>query len=1147
MPAILSRPRESPKKILGDNAWAADLYEKANLYHRAIDLVADSNTADGGEENKRRLAALHKCGGNLLEAARLYEELGDYCEAAPIYEELELYGKALDCLEKTGKAESDHVAELCCKCGRAEEAVEFLLQSGQIQDIERAKKLAADYHLPELEQKASELLDEILNGRLEVARGLVASVDAELEETYSPVLGIDFGTTNSVCAIFDKKSRCAEIVPVPGSEDGWCEPSCWGLDGQGVPLHGEAARRHALVHPEDVVFCSKRLLGAAHSEVLLRGRKYRPEEIAASVIDHVRKNALDHLQAWRRNRLEELLRQRRIPLPGGALDKLISETRPETLFRKAVFTVPAFYDSARKQATRTAAEIAGVEVVRLMHEPTAAAVKRFIGAVSGLSETNVAVVDLGGGTLDLSFMGISNGVFEVKSVYGNIRLGGKDIDDLLLAHAMEDIKSRYDVDLSGPGHAGEIARLRDGCENLKIQLSSLSDYAMVLPHFLDLPEYRLDLTREKLESIIRPFLSKFRATLEKAVAEAKTSGYMPDRVVLVGNATRMPAVAKSVSEVFGMDVKASSDAGTIVAAGAALQGAVLSGNFSALLLDVVPYSLNIVVKDRESGKQVCKKMIERNATIPLRKSDVFTTASDNQTVARIEINQGESASPEENYPLGSVELRGIPPAKAGAAKIAIAYDIGVDCILEVTAKEEVTGKTVSARVDNSVVLNPEERSALQSYFANSKKAALVRSRRSDFFRSVQDLLLGFDEVQKRMERENDEFSTLFQERVVRHPEWYQASKETFDAIQEIFLSRDDLLRKGTRILDQAASIKHHLVTKTWKDVQDSDALHFLENAERDLKRMLVEFQKEVMAKIERWSHALRGMQPDAEKMSLAEAARALMDSGNHRRAKQLWLRMLAENGSNPEAYRMLLRCDVKLGEFRGYREDHRRYGLAQGLSYPDFNALDDYLSSVRDSVFLVACPSGGGMATGTAFAVGKHWLATCRHVVEEASADNVRIVGNGRDLQALDVKLGSRHDIALIRIAEEVPPLRLGEFPAASPGESVLAIGFPKPDSMSFEENLSISRGVINSVRQAKDGRMIFMDAKIAGGNSGGPLMNGLGEVIGINTFVIRHFTREKDVSFTDFEQPVAVPIWLMRNWIETMIDLDQNREVGET
>lgn len=1121
------------EEILKDAPWAAELYEKANLYHRAIALVEGSDAPDDGGEIKRKLAALHKNGGNLLEAARLYEELRDYREAAPIYEELELYGKALDCLEKSGDADTDRLVELRCKCGRAEEAVELLLRSGQIPDIERAKKLSADYHLPELEQKASALLEKIQNGSLEEARGLVAAVDAELVETYAPILGIDFGTTNSVCALFNKKSRSTEIVPVPGSEDGWCEPSCWGLDGQGVPLNGEAARRHALLHPEDVVFCSKRLLGEKHSEVLLRGRKYRPEEIAASVIDHVRQNALDHLQAWRRNCLEGQLRQRRMPLPSDVLDKLIAESRPENLFRKAVLTVPAFYDSARKQATRTAAEIAGIEVVRLMHEPTAAAVKRFIGK-TGPHYASVAVVDLGGGTLDLSFMEIGDGVYDVKSVYGNIRLGGKDIDDLLLAHALKDIKTRYNVDLSDPRHESDLARLRDGCENLKIQLSLLSDYAMALPHFLGLPEYRLDLTREKLESVIQPFLQKLRETLEKAVADAKSNATRPDQVVLVGNATRMPAVARLVSSVFGMDVKASPDAGTIVAAGAALQGAVLSGNISLLLLDVVPYSLNIVVKDRESGKQVCQKMIERNTTIPTRKADVFSTASDNQTIARIEINQGESASPEENCPLGSVELRDIPPAKAGESKITVTYDIGVDCILEVTAKEEATGKIVSARVENSVMLGPGERATLQSYFADRKQAALTRKRRDNALQSVQELLLGFEEAQKRSERENDDFSALFQERVERHPGWFKASKETFDAIQEMFLGKDDLQRKGTRILDQTASIRHHLGTKAWKDMQDGEAIRFLGKTEGDLKRMIEEFQKEVLAKRESWIHALRGMQPDADKLSPADAARALMDSGDHRQAKTLWKRLLAENGRDPEAYRMLLRCDVKLGEFRDYREDHRKYGSAQGVVYPDFDALDGYLASIRDSVFLVACPSGGGVGTGTAFAVGNHWLATCRHVVGEAPAETIRIVGHGRELRALDVKLGSKHDIALIRVAEEVSPLRLGEFPAASPGESVLAIGFPKPDSMSFEENLSVSRGVVNSVRQAKNGRLIYMDAKIAGGNSGGPLLNGLGEVIGVNTFIIRHFTRDNGVAFTDFEQPVAVPTWLMRNWIET-------------
>ena len=178
------------------------------------------------------------------------------------------------------------------------------------------------------------------------------------------------------------------------------------------------------------------------------------------------------------------------------------------------------------------------------------------------------------------------------------------------------------------------------------------------------------------------------------------------------------------------------------------------------------------------------------------------------------------------------------------------------------------------------------------------------------------------------------------------------------------------------------------------------------------------------------------------------------------------------------------------------------------------------------------------ISTGTAFAIGKHWLATCRHVVEDAIPGGIQIFGNGRELSALETKQSMGHDIALIRVAEEVSPLRLGEFPTASPGESILAVGFPQPDSLSFEENLSISRGVINSVRFAKEGRMIFMDAKIAGGNSGGPLLNSLGEVIGINTFILRRFNKDSSgATYMDFEQPVAIPIWQMRNWIEQNMD----------
>ena len=406
------------EEVLKDYQWAAELYEKANLYHRAIALVSKDNTSGDDLEVKRKLASLHKNGGNLVEAAHLYEELQEYLEAASIYEELEQYRKALECYWKTGEAGREHVIELSCKCGRAEDAVNLLLESNVVTDVERAKNLARNYQLPELEQKAAEILEKLQNGCIDKARECLVEVDKELKETYSPYLGIDFGTTNSVGALFNKKNQTTEIIPVPGSSDGYCEPSCWGVDEQGNYLYGEAARRYGILHAGHVVCFSKRVLGVRNSDVTLQGRKYRPEEIAALIIDHVRQNALVYLQEWRRNRLVEMLHQKQLSLSKEALNQLVEENKPNELLQKAILTVPAFYDSARKQATRTAAEIAGVEVVRLIHEPTAAAIKYFLGKNASKDETKAVVVDLGGGTLDLSFMEIGDGVTKSKVLTG---------------------------------------------------------------------------------------------------------------------------------------------------------------------------------------------------------------------------------------------------------------------------------------------------------------------------------------------------------------------------------------------------------------------------------------------------------------------------------------------------------------------------------------------------------------------------------------------------------------------------------------------------------------------------------------------------------------------------------------------------------
>lgn len=1121
------------EEILKDYSWAIDLYEKANLYHLAIAIASKTDILKNDNEIKRKLAGLHKRGGNLLEAAKLYEELQEYDEAAPIYEELEQYKKALACYWKLGDAGREHVIDLSCKCGLAKDACELLLASNKIADIERAIGIAKTYQLPRQEQKAKEILSRLQHGCIKEAKALIGKIDDELSETYSPILGIDFGTTNSVGAVYNKKTHTTEIIPAPGSSDGVCEPSCWGIDEQGNILYGEAARRHGIVNAGDVVFCSKRMLGGNKNAITLKGRKYRPEEIAAAIIDHVAQNAINYLQSWRENRLRELLSQRNMSLSKESTCRLIEETKPKDLFKKTVLTVPAFYDNNRKQATRIAAEIAGLEVVRLMHEPTAAALKHFIG--KSTNNQKVVVVDLGGGTLDLSFLEIGDGVYDVVSVNGDIQLGGKDIDDLLVDYAINDIGTRYNIDLKDKKYTNDCARLRDGCENLKIQLSATSKYTMVLPYFLNITEYQLDLTRQQLESIIQPFLSKFQSVLKKAFAEEKANGFCPEQVVLVGNATRMPAIERIVSQVFGRDVKSSNEAGTIVASGAALQGAILSRDLSnVLLLDVLPYSLNIVVKDHDSEKLVCHRMIDRNTTIPVSKKDTFSTTSDNQTSVRIVINQGESSSPNENYPLGSVLLRDIPFAPAGVPKISVNYSIDVDCILCVTAQDEATGKEVSIRIENTVLLSPAERAEMHSFFEAHKRETNDRDILNSLTNEIRGLIIKFERIQKQFDQNSNDFKALFKERVEQHPEMYSASKETFASIQEMFFGMDNILRERTRLSDQIASIRHHLDENNHANMSDKDAFQFLTKAKEDLKTLIASFQKDVLGKCQDWNSILRGMKLNISKLSTSEAARALMISGDEQQAKILWEQILVEKGIDSEAFQMLLRCDVKTGEFSDYREHHRKYGKKHGMIYPDFDYLDTYLNSIRDTIFLVVCTTGDMTSTGTAFAIGSHWLATCRHVVEGATAKDVRFFGNGHELSALEIKWSDRYDIAIIRVAEEVKTLRMGEFSTASPGESILAVGFPHPDSLSFEENLSISRGVINSVRQSKDGRMIFMDAKISGGNSGGPLLNSLGEVIGINTFIIRHFNKDAEgLTYTDFEQPVAIPVWHMRSWIE--------------
>lgn len=591
------------------------------------------------------------------------------------------------------------------------------------------------------------------------------------------IIGIDLGTSNSAAAVL----RGGRPVIIPSAEGislgGKAFPSYVAVTADGQMLIGEPARRQAPANPEGTATAFKRRMGQRET-VRLRDKSFTPEQLSAFLLQKIKRDA----------------------------EAFLGET-----VSQAVVTVPAYFDDNQRSATKDACRIAGLEVVRLVNEPTAAALA--YGLDRAGQELRIAVIDFGGGTLDVTVMEFGKGVFEVKATSGDTRLGGTDMDGRLIEALAERFQLATGVDLRSDPKA--IARLKEAAEMAKIELSAGTSAHISLPYIAaadgEPKHLEMDLSRTDLERIVRPVIERCRGPVEQALRDAGIQPKDVDRIVFVGGPTRMPAVRAFFEEMMGRKAEMGVDPMECVASGAAVQAGVLAGEAGLgeiVLVDVTPLTLGV-----ETLGGVATPLISRNTPVPVKQTETFTTASDMQTSVTIHVFQGERPMSADNVSLGEFNLDGLPPAPRGVPKIEVTFDIDASGILNVTAKDTATGKTQSIRITGSTRLNTADKERM---IKEAEQYAEADKKRREDVEKLNDADAACYQAEKMLADFSDKLTDELKERIqsaMRETKEVFSRKDAVAASEKAEALRKLLKEAGAVIYSQTQSSGPYAETK----------------------------------------------------------------------------------------------------------------------------------------------------------------------------------------------------------------------------------------------------------------------------------------------------------------------------------------------
>ena len=618
------------------------------------------------------------------------------------------------------------------------------------------------------------------------------------------IIGIDLGTSNSAAAYMEAgKPKMIPSAEGTTSVGGKAFPSYVALTKDEQLLVGEPARRQAVANPEGTIIAAKRKMGTDYKYQVF-DKEYTPQQISSFILQKIKKDAEMYLG----NKVE-----------------------------KAVITVPAYFDDAQRQATKDAGAIAGLEVVRLVNEPTAACLAYGLDKIKQ-KDQQVLVFDIGAGTLDVTIMNFGQGVFEVRSTSGNTHLGGQDMDEVITDHITNEFKSKEGIDLKNDKMA--MQRIKEAVEKAKIELSSVLETEINLPFVTadaQGPKHMLmKITRAKLEELVNPLVEKCQSSINQAMNDAKLKPQDVEKVILVGGPTRMPIVQKFIENIFGQKIERGVDPMECVAMGAGIQAAILSGDSEVkdiLLLDVTPLTLGL-----ETLGNVMTPLIERNTTVPTSKSQVFSTAADNQPSVEIHVLQGERPMARDNRSLGRFMLDGLPPAPRGIPQIEVSFEIDANGILTVKAKDKATSKEQHITIKDSSALSKEEIDKMKK---QAEKFATEDRKTKELvdLRNQVDTLIHTSEktIKEAGDKINNEDKKAIEEKVSQLKK--VKDKDDIDEIKKVMQELSDVVQKiGTAMYEQVKKEEEKAKQSEQKDKQVD------EKGKKDKKPIEGEFEEE---------------------------------------------------------------------------------------------------------------------------------------------------------------------------------------------------------------------------------------------------------------------------------------------------------------